>query len=182
MTFSWRNLAGSDPNPMSVKECLGLQELCEQLPENPVIVQIGAERGTSTLAMLEARPDAFIYSIDMGEHPEEFRNLRKAGLDVNRVKRVLGKSQDVGKTWDKMCDMLFVDGDHRYDGVKSDILLFRPWVKPGGLIVFHDYIPEPIPAHIRGRVVYAVDELMTDEYEVLWIERLKAFIQPNPKP
>lgn len=175
MKFSWRDLCGPDPNPMSCKECEALQELCKQLPENPTIVQIGAERGTSTLAMLEARPDAFIYSIDMGECKSEFDNLRKAGLDTNRVQRVLGKSQDVGKTWNKFCDLLFIDGDHRYAGVKSDIELFRPWVKSGGIIAFHDYIPEPIPPHIRGRVAYAVDEMMTDEQEIMWIERLKAF-------
>lgn len=179
MTFSWRNLCGPNPNPMTEKECLGLQELCEELPENPIIIQIGAERGTSTLAMLDARPDAFIYSIDRGVCPEEFDNLKKAGQDTKRVIRILGKSQDVGITWDKMCDMLFVDGDHSYAGVKRDVELFRPWIKSGGIISFHDYIPEPIPPEIKGRAVYAIDEMMTDEYEeIMWIERLKAFRVP----
>lgn len=177
--FSWRDLCGPNPNPMSCPECHGLQELAEMLPDEPVIVQIGAERGTSTLALLEARPDAFIWSIDMGVCEGEFENLKKAGLDVQRALRVLGKSQDVGIKWDRMCDMLFVDGDHSAAGVKEDIRLFRPWVKRGGIIAFHDYIPEPIPPEIKGRVVYAVDEMMTAEYEeILWIERLKAFKQP----
>jgi len=179
MTFSWRDLCGPNPNPMSCAECEGLQELVDELPEKPIIVQIGAERGTSTLAMLEARPDAFIHSIDMGECVSEFTNLQKADLPLSHVERVLGKSQEVGITWDIMCDMLFIDGDHSAAGVREDIRLFRPWVRSGGIIAFHDYIPEPIPPEIRGRVVYAVDEMMTDEYEeIMWIERFKAFRMP----
>lgn len=174
--FSWRNLCGPNPNPMTEKECLGLQELAEELPKNPIIIQIGAERGTSTLALLEARPDAYIYSIDVGLCPQEFENIRKAGLNENQVERVLGKSQDVGLTWDIMCDMLFVDGDHSRAGVRRDIVLFVPMVKRNGIIAFHDYILPPIPPEIKGRVHEAVDELMTGQYEeILWIERLKAF-------
>jgi predicted O-methyltransferase YrrM len=129
--------------------------------------------------MLEARPDAKIYSIDMGECKGEFDNLKKAGLNIRRVTRVLGKSQDVGKMWDIMCDMLFIDGDHSEVGVTQDILLFRPWVRSGGIISFHDYIPDPIPPEIKGRAAYAIDKLMTEEYEeIMWIERLKAFRMP----
>lgn len=180
MSFSWRDLAGPNPCPMSKPECLGLQKLVKQLPNKPIIVQIGAERGTSTLAMLEARPDAYIYSIDMGICEQEFRNLRRAGLPASRVERVQGKSHEVGKVWDKLCDMLFIDGDHSAAGVAGDIEYFEPWLKSGGIIVFHDYIPEPIPPEIKGRVVYAVDpwQEKAQYEEILWIERLRAFQKP----
>ena len=35
-------------------------------------------------------------------------------------------------------DTLFIDGDHRYEGVKQDFLCYRSFVKEGGLILFHD--------------------------------------------
>lgn len=38
-------------------------------------------------------------------------------------------------------DFLFIDGDHRYEGVKKDFALYRPLVRPGGLIAFHDIRP-----------------------------------------
>ena len=176
--FSWRNLCGPNPNPMTYEECLTLMTLVSVLPEDPIIIQIGAERGTSTLAMVEARPDAFIYSIDQGECEAEFDNLRKAGLPTKNVKRVLGRSEVVGSTWHKPCDMLFVDGDHRYEGVMQDIILYRPWIRNGGIIAFHDYIPEPIPPEIKGRVVYAVDEMMKGYEVITWVERLIAFRMP----
>ena len=37
-------------------------------------------------------------------------------------------------------DMLFVDGDHRYEGVLVDWLLYNHLVSPGGLIAFHDAV------------------------------------------
>ncbi len=38
-------------------------------------------------------------------------------------------------------DFLFIDGDHRYPGVKKDYALYEPLVRPGGLIAFHDIRP-----------------------------------------
>lgn len=37
-------------------------------------------------------------------------------------------------------DMLFIDGDHTYHGVRADFDNYRNLVKPGGYIVFHDII------------------------------------------
>jgi cephalosporin hydroxylase len=39
-------------------------------------------------------------------------------------------------------DLLFIDGDHRYEGVKQDFLLYRQLMRDGGLIMFHDIIPD----------------------------------------
>lgn len=38
-------------------------------------------------------------------------------------------------------DFLFIDGDHRYAGVKKDYELYANLVHPGGLIAFHDIRP-----------------------------------------
>jgi cephalosporin hydroxylase len=37
-------------------------------------------------------------------------------------------------------DALFIDGDHRYEGVRQDFLCYRPLVRDGGLILFHDIV------------------------------------------
>ncbi|MEO8732948.1 MAG: class I SAM-dependent methyltransferase, partial [Flavobacteriales bacterium] len=37
-------------------------------------------------------------------------------------------------------DYLFIDGDHTYEGVKADYERYRPLVRPGGKIVFHDVV------------------------------------------
>ena len=35
-------------------------------------------------------------------------------------------------------DFLFIDGDHSYEGVKADFEDYRKFVRPGGLVAFHD--------------------------------------------
>lgn len=40
----------------------------------------------------------------------------------------------------KEVDMLFIDGDHSYEGVKQDWEMYSPLVKKGGIVVFHDSV------------------------------------------
>jgi predicted O-methyltransferase YrrM len=41
----------------------------------------------------------------------------------------------------RLFDAMVIDGDHTYAGVKKDIELFFPLLRPGGLMLFHDYLP-----------------------------------------
>lgn len=46
-------------------------------------------------------------------------------------------------------DILFIDGDHSYNGVKTDFELYCRFVKPYGFILFHDTIfVEPITRYM----------------------------------
>ena len=36
-------------------------------------------------------------------------------------------------------DLLFIDGDHSYDGVKADWEAYKEFLKLGSIVVFHDY-------------------------------------------
>ncbi|WP_461786428.1 class I SAM-dependent methyltransferase [Prosthecobacter sp.] len=44
-------------------------------------------------------------------------------------------------------DVLFIDGDHSYAGVKEDYDLWSPLVRPGGMILFHDILPHKTVQH-----------------------------------
>jgi len=48
---------------------------------------------------------------------------------LNKIKKIL-KNQKL--------DLLFIDGDHSYKGVKSDFEMYKNLVKKGGVIAFHD--------------------------------------------
>jgi len=37
-------------------------------------------------------------------------------------------------------DFLFIDGDHTYEGVEQDFYKYLSFVKPGGIIAFHDIV------------------------------------------
>ena len=147
-----------------------LRKLALLLPPNPVVVNIGACFGTSALAVLEARPDAFIFSCDIQPCPWEPANIAAARQDTRRVVRLLGPSQAIGEFWPFPVDLVFVDGAHDYDGVVDDIRAWRPKVKPGGIIAFHDYGTPSLP-HV-GR---AVDDEMQGREPFLHVERIVAY-------
>jgi cephalosporin hydroxylase len=43
---------------------------------------------------------------------------------------------------DRPIDVLFIDGDHRYEGVKQDFEDYSRLVRPGGIILLHDIVQE----------------------------------------
>ncbi len=53
-------------------------------------------------------------------------------------------------------DLVFIDGDHSYEGARADIAAWTPKVKEGGILAGHDYY-----ARWPG-VVRAVDEAFED--------------------
>jgi predicted O-methyltransferase YrrM len=42
----------------------------------------------------------------------------------------------------KEFDLIFIDGDHRYEGVKRDFENYRPLLSDRGVILFHDVDPD----------------------------------------
>lgn len=58
-------------------------------------------------------------------------------------------------------DVLFIDGDHRYEGVKADWLNYSPLVKQGGCVIFHDIYPPKKPKEKQIEVDILWRELKT---------------------
>lgn len=63
--------------------------------------------------------------------------VRASSYDPATIEHVKGLLKD------NKLDYLFIDGDHTYEGVKKDFDLYSQFVKPGGVIVFHDVVPHP---------------------------------------
>lgn len=163
-------------DPMTYGEIDALRDLAGQLPGNPIIVNIGAADGVSTVCFLGGCPDAFVYSVDVEECPQEFANVEAAGLDRTRVVRLLGRSQDIGGEFPYEADLVFVDGGHDYESVKGDIESWAWKVRPGGALAFHDYIPGENPPGNPGEVYEAVTENLPDGFELIGqTDRLIAF-------
>jgi predicted O-methyltransferase YrrM len=49
----------------------------------------------------------------------------------------------LGMLKDAPIDILFIDGDHTFQGVKADFEMFADLVRPGGIIGFHDICDHP---------------------------------------
>ena len=153
-----------------------LKQLISDLAPDPVIVNIGAATGVSTLAFLEERGDVFIFSVDIHECPQEFVNLENAGFSRKQVVRLLGDSKVIGKKFPESCDLLFVDGDHW--GAKKDADIWADKVEPGGIIAYHDWQPDGCAPNNPGSVTEDVLAWWEEHPEVELIgevERVIAF-------
>lgn len=83
------------------------------------------------------------------EHPYLGKTLEKRNIYIQQKllgKTVMGNSHSpatydrvvdiLGK--DERLDLLFIDGDHSYEGVKRDYYEYKSLVRVGGYIIFHD--------------------------------------------
>jgi predicted O-methyltransferase YrrM len=70
-----------------------------------------------------------------------FTRFRYSGTDVERrVVQLFGDSKALDDTpYRGRCDLVFVDGSHAYSYVKSDTERALRMVKPGGIVLWHDY-------------------------------------------
>lgn len=130
------------------EEVDALQELARSLPIGAHIINIGAGNGTSGLAFLEARDDLRVTTIDITRESSPYgclageeAVLRSAGFWGDpRHEQIHGDSKAVGAAWDRApVDLVFVDGGHQEHEAWGDLSIWRPLIKPGGLMVVHDY-------------------------------------------
>jgi predicted O-methyltransferase YrrM len=56
----------------------------------------------------------------------------------NQIVPCRGKSQELAVTFNNKIDFLFVDGDHSYEGVRTDVTSWFPKLNAGALVLFHD--------------------------------------------
>jgi predicted O-methyltransferase YrrM len=120
-------------------EWLSFLELVEK--ENPTnIMEIGCYDGGTTWGLANlcknmVTIDAHNPSRFDVEDMKKFCNYTYIGSNsheislVEKVKNILGE-----------IDVLFIDGDHTYEGAFQDYLMYSPLVKIGGLVAFHDVV------------------------------------------
>ncbi|HEY6357296.1 MAG TPA: class I SAM-dependent methyltransferase [Vicinamibacterales bacterium] len=66
-------------------------------------------------------------------------NLSRAGLsDVVDARQAY--AADVAKGWHRPIRFLWIDGDHSYPAVQSDLRLFKPFLVDGAIVVMHDVL------------------------------------------
>lgn len=58
-------------------------------------------------------------------------------------------------------DFVFIDGDHLYESVKTDIKVWLPKVKPGGIMAGHDYRK----GHYKTKQKWGVVEAVTESFK-----------------
>ncbi|HXJ84549.1 MAG TPA: CmcI family methyltransferase [Candidatus Methylomirabilis sp.] len=130
-------------------EILRLLELLLQRPPARMCEIGGALGGTLLLFSHCASDEATIVSIDRAYTFAQRRVFERFARKGQTVRCLAADSQNektVGALKTHLggdpLDFLFIDGDHSYAGVTADFRLYSPLVRPGGLIAFHDIVPD----------------------------------------
>jgi predicted O-methyltransferase YrrM len=111
-------------------------------------VEIGTWWGLSSEMILEMSPGCEITTIDYKD--QKVTRPPELGPPDPRINFIVENSKTVRlpREWYGSVDLVFVDGDHRRNGVINDTRLAVSLIAPGGLIVWHDVI---VPGSDRDR-------------------------------
>lgn len=103
------------------------------------ILEIGRFNGGTSLVAATANKLVPIFSIDLA--PQDDKNLLKLfmQLDIGKnVNLIVGDSQNTQYDVIDDYDVLFIDGDHSFEGCLADLKNWYPKLKIGGHILLHD--------------------------------------------
>lgn len=138
---------------MEIKYRIDLYKL---LPQNPVTAEIGVAEGFFSRDICEKWKPSKHYLVDNwspigakgdGSFPKEWHDKNHSDA-IDRMKPfenismfLIGPSYTMAlMVPDLSLDIVYIDADHSYEGVKKDLESWFPKVKIGGVIAGHDYI------------------------------------------
>jgi cephalosporin hydroxylase len=140
---------GAFPACQKPSEILTLLELVAKIQPR-FLCEIGTASGGTLFLLAQAcAPAARMISIDLScsaAKRRAFTRFAKKGQQLFCLQAdshaASTKAHVVDYLSSQKLDFLFIDGDHRYDGVSRDFEMYSPLVRAGGLIGFHDIVPD----------------------------------------
>lgn len=129
-----------------------LYKLSLSLKLKPTIVEIGSYFGASStfLAYAAKEKKGKLYCVDTwkvdarvgyGGFKDTYSDfIRNTQCCKDWIIPLRGRSIEVAKRFNKTIDLLFIDGDHSYEGVKADIIAWFPKLEKEAIVIFHDYV------------------------------------------
>jgi len=154
---------------LQLDEAALLYRLAREAESGP-FAEIGRFKGGSTIIFASALPDgAELWSYDLhvplrpdvpGEQldRELADALARYGLD-RKVHLVVADSRTVDPPPETL-ELLFVDGDHSYEGARADYERWREFVRPGGHLLFHDAVDTGRYGNVYPGVARLVREIV----------------------
>jgi predicted O-methyltransferase YrrM len=152
---------------MTVYEKQTLYRLAKSVPPKAALIEIGSYRGGSSCCLASGMAgkgsalhcvDTFASDAISGQNGEDtftdFQTNTRPYAESIRVHR--GYSHDVAKDFQPASvDLLFIDGDHSWEGVTTDLRLYVPFMKDNSILVMHDSAHPPVQRAIQDMVLPA---------------------------
>lgn len=104
----------------------------QKLGKDDVYLEVGVDKGKSlSVARMVCRDEVFVCGVDIKESPNIPSTFFLHGDSVAMAEEYKVKIN-------KPISILFIDGDHSYNGCHRDIEAWYPHVKKNGIMFFHD--------------------------------------------
>lgn len=134
-----------------------LEMINHLIPKNSYCVEIGVFEGVFSKQIQDIINPSKLYMIDLfnglcssGNEDGNFvvhrdlnqvyTNLKYYVQDKPNLILIKGNSVDILRSFeDNSIDMIYIDGDHSYEGCKKDLEASLPKIRSGGWIMGHDY-------------------------------------------
>lgn len=169
-------------------------EVLRRLPPGNVSgVEVGVWRGFMSRVLL-CYPTVCLYMVDNWVGDDRYESEGYGTKDSQKNKEMAYKNTEYAAHRREILpfssesaaayfksgsvDFVFIDADHSYDGVKSDIAIWIPKVRAGGLLGGHDYDNKNYP--FGAEVKRAVDEAVAEHgwtldlgHNTTWFVRTK---------
>lgn len=136
-----------------MRDCLAFVK--ENLGNNLVGVEIGVYAGENAAVILEKLPIAKLYLIDPYHSTEKSNETQITHQELQKIKAkarhlmfkypsnkfiwIHKHSCDAVNDIPNNLDFVYMDADHSYEGIMSDLNLYYPKIKKGGVIGGHDF-------------------------------------------
>ena len=155
---------------LSLEEADLLYSLAREVKDG-CIVEVGSYRGRATVALALGAIDGHrpsVYTLDPHEEfvgvlggkfgPEDrgafYRNMLRSSC--YRIVRLINLSSDVMTPgWTQPVSLLWIDGDHSFEAVKSDFRCWEPHLADDARVVFDDAVTSDVgPARVIDEITH----------------------------
>ena len=105
------------------------------------VLEIGSGWGIFARSAMMANEDLRLTTIDKIPHPKLTDFMKNTEGFSDRIRWITGDSREVLKDFDEReFDVVFVDGDHGYEGAYADLENALRLVRKGGIILVDDVL------------------------------------------
>lgn len=146
----------------------GLADLCKWANEQGATgkaIEIGAYSGEGTIVLAKyfkeiLAVDPWLNGYDIKDRASQqcpmkfvFEAFQERTKGLGNVMFSRGKSLDALEfVPDASCDLVYIDGDHRYEGVLADLKGWRKKLKDGGIMAGHDWSWESVKKALKEEI------------------------------
>ena len=139
------------------------------------VAEVGVYKGDNAESMIKILEpqkiylvDPYLDLIDDNGNPDEYEKFKQPCVDrlsvYKNISWIFKKSNLAVEDVQEQLDFVYIDGDHHHWNVISDIALWYPKVKVGGILAGHDFGVDNVSKPVR----MLLSEIQNDEQD-WWI-------------